>query len=135
MTPFKAVFIRILTCLLLITLLAAGGCRKKSKPVPSGLTPAEQAAKEKDFLSDPSTILSSLEETTISKLDIPEENFPSFIRRMQYNKKKTLKQARITLESRDYLVLLGETPTGDFSLYDIQKQQAPRWWGAWSCYS
>lgn len=135
MTPFKAAFIRILTCLLLITLLSAGGCRKKSTPVPSGLTPAEQTAKEKEFLGDPSTILCPLEETTISKLDIPEENFPSFIRRMQYNKKKALKQAHITLESHDYLVLLGETPTGDFSLYDIQKQQAPSWWGSWSLYS
>jgi hypothetical protein len=94
-----------------------------------------QAAKEKEFLSSPDVVTYELERTTISKLDIDKNKLSPFIRRMQQQKREELKQGRLTLANRPFMVLLGESPEREFFLYDVEKKFGPYWWGSWSLHS
>jgi hypothetical protein len=143
------------SCILLSFILVLGfvlpGCKKAAPPpqeptVPPTSTqkqPAkekapispEQAAKEKEFLSDPDVMTCELKETTISKLDLAKIHWPSFIRRMEQQKKEDVKQGQVTLANRPFKILLGETLEREFFLFDVGKQFAPYWWGSWSLHS
>ncbi|MBN2182471.1 MAG: hypothetical protein JW715_11210 [Sedimentisphaerales bacterium] len=94
-----------------------------------------ETSKEKDFLSGPDAVTCNLEETTISKLNLEKNDWPSFVRRMERENRKDLKQGRLTLANRPFMVLLGERPEREFFLYDIEKKFGPYWWGSWSLYS
>ncbi|MEN6308145.1 MAG: hypothetical protein ABFD91_10350 [Anaerohalosphaeraceae bacterium] len=109
------------------------GCRKKSEPGPSGLIPAEQAAKEKDFLSDPCTIVGTLDRFPLYELTLPWNALPDFIQRMEDNSR--INRARIILDNHDYFVFLGDNPKYEFGLYDIEKQAFLLWWGSSELYS
>ena len=76
-----------------------------------------------------------LEKTTISKLDIPKNSLPSFVRRMERESKEDIKQGQITLANRPFKVLFGERPEREFFLFDIEKGFGPYWWGSWSLHS
>ncbi len=127
------------SCIVLFAVLGLGsvlsGCKKETPPPKPG-TPAvsaqEQAAKEKEFLSDPNVVTCELESTTIAKMDIPKERWPSFVHRMEQQNKKGVKQGTITLAGRPFKVLLGENPDREFYLYDVEKKFGPYWWGSWS---
>lgn len=128
---------------LLICLIAVGlvcpGCKKETPPPqePSA-TPTstpEQTAKEKEFLSDPDVVTFELEKTTISKLDLPKNRLPSFVRRMERENRENVKQGQITLANRPFKVLLGDRPEREFFLYDVEKKFGPYWWGSWSLHS
>lgn len=116
-----------------LLLLALPGCRKKSEPGPSGLTPAEQAAKEKEFFDDPCTIVSTLESFPLYELTLPWDTLPPFMERMEDNSR--INRARITLDKHDYFIYLGDNPKHEFSLYDIEKQAFLLWWGSSELYS
>ncbi|MHC4556599.1 MAG: hypothetical protein ACYTFW_13475 [Planctomycetota bacterium] len=129
--------------ILLFLILALGfvlpGCKKKTPPPqePSAqpkLT-QEQAAKEKEFLSDPDVVTCELEKTTISKLDFPKNRMPSFVRRMERENREDVKQAQVTLADRPFRVLLGDRLEREFFLYDVEKEFGPYWWGSWSLHS
>ncbi|UCF17533.1 MAG: hypothetical protein JSW59_08730, partial [Phycisphaerales bacterium] len=98
-------------------------------------TASEPAAKEREFLSDPETIVCELEETTISELNLPRGHMASFVHRMKRENRKVLKQGRITLANRPLKILLGERPERDFYLYDTDTGKGPYWWGSWSLHS
>jgi hypothetical protein len=119
--------------------LVLSGCKKEAPPPEEpGAPPVsteEQAAKEKEFLSDPDVVTCELESTTISKLDFPKDRLPSFVRRMERQSKEVLKQGTITLAGRPFKVLLGERPEREFYLYDVEKKFGPYWWGSWSLHS
>ena len=130
-------------CILLSFILALGfvlpGCKKETPPPqePSA-TPAstqEQAAKEKEFLSDPDVVTCELEKTTISKLDFPKKRPPSFLRRMERDNRENVKQGQITLANRPFKILLGDRPEREFFLFDVEKGFGPYWWGSWSLHS
>jgi len=143
------------TCILLSLILVLGfvlpGCKKATPPprepsVPPTSTreqPAKekelisqsQAAKEKEFLSDPDVVTCELEKTTISKLDLSKNDWPSFVRRMEQQKKKDVKQGQITLANRPFKIILGERPEREFFLFDVEKGFGPYWWGSWSLHS
>jgi hypothetical protein len=114
------------------------GCKKEAPPQEPGAPPVstqEQAAKEKEFLADADVVTCELESTTISKLDIPKERWPSFVRRMEQQSKEGVKQGTITLAGRPFKVLLGQNPQREFYLYDVEKKFGPYWWGSWSLHS
>ncbi len=96
---------------------------------------SKESYQEKDFLSDPNVVTCELEDTTISRLDLEKNKLPSFIRRMERANKKDLKQGRLTLANRPFMVLLAERPEREFFLYDIEKKFGPYWWGSWSLHS
>ena len=73
----------LLWSLILVTGLALIGC-KKEMPPPEETT--KEPGKEKEFLSDPNVVTCELEETTISKIDLPKNHMASFIRRMKRDK-------------------------------------------------
>lgn len=116
-----------------LLLLALPGCRKKSEPGPSGLTPTEQAAKEKEFFNDPCTVVCSLERIPLYELTLPWHALPDFIELMEDNSR--INRARITLDNHDYFVFLGDNPKYDFGLYDIEKQAFLLWRGSSELYS
>lgn len=91
--------------------------------------------KEKEFLSDTDAVVAKLEDTTISKLDIPKNKWPSFVRRMERANKEGLRKAELTICSRQFKILLGESLERDFFLYDAQRGVGPYWWGSWSLHS
>ena len=105
------------------------------KPKPQVISMRVEDVKEKKFLSDPDVVVCKLENTTISKLDFPNNLQPSFVRRMERENREDIKQADITLANRQFKVLLGERPEREFYLYDVQKRFAPYWWGSWSLHS
>jgi len=151
--------------LLLICLIAVGlfcsGCKKESsspeEPNASAASPKDDAskqenaptaeskttitsvqgedAKEKEFLSDPDVVTTKLENTTISKLDISKDKWPSFVHRMEQANKENLQKAELTVGNRQFKILLGERPEREFYLYDVQKRLGPYWWGSWSLHS
>ena len=130
-------------CILLSFILALGfvlpGCKKETPPPqePSA-TPAstqEQAAKEKEFLSDPDVVTCKLKKTTISRLDFPKKRPPSFLRRMERENRENVKQGQITLANRPFKILLGDRPEREFFLFDVEKGFGPYWWGSWSLHS
>jgi len=94
-----------------------------------------ESPRRKDFLSDPNVVTCELEETTIPELDLEKNKRPSFVRRMERANKKDLKQGRLTLANRPFMILLGEKPEREFFLYDIEKKVGPYWWGSWSLHS
>jgi len=132
-------------CILLSLILALGfvlpGCKKETPPpeepsaTPTSTSAQEQAAKEKEFLSDPDVVTCELEKTTVSKLDIAKNRLPSFVRRMERQNKEDIKQGQITLADRPFKILLGERPERDFFLFDVEKGFGPYWWGSWSLHS
>ena len=101
---------------------------------PGASTP-DPAAKEKEFLSDPGTVVCELAETTISKLNLPRGHMASFIRRMERANKEVLRQGRITLAGQPLRTLLGERPEREFYLYNTETGEGPYWWGSWSLHS
>ena len=130
-------------CILLSFILALGfvlpGCKKETPPPqePSA-TPTsteDQAAKEKEFLSDPDVVTCKLKKTTISKLDFPKKRPPSFLRRMERENRENVKQGQITLANRPFKILLGDRPEREFFLFDVEKGFGPYWWGSWSLHS
>jgi hypothetical protein len=143
------------SCILLSLILVLGfvlpGCKKETPPPkePSAprtstqdqvakekkLVSQDQPAKEKEFLSDPDVVTCELEKTTISKLDFPKNRLPSFVRRMEQQKKGDVKQGQITLANRPFKILLGERPEREFFLFDVEKGFGPYWWGSWSLHS
>ncbi len=98
-------------------------------PTASAASGQERA---KEFLSDPNVATCTLATTAISALDLPPNRVPSFVRRLQQQKKENVKQGQITLAQRPFRVLLGERPEREFSLYDVEKKFGPDWWGSWS---
>ena len=131
------------SCILLSLVLGLGfflpGCKKETPPpqeptAPPTSTP-DQAAMEKEFLADPDAVTCELEKTTISKLDLPKNHMASFIRRMEREKRKDVKQGQITLAGRPFKVLLGDRPEREFYLHDVEKEFGPYWWGSWSLHS
>ena len=131
------------SCIVLFAVAGLGfilsGCKKETPPPEEPAVPAtsmqDQAAKQKQFLWDPYVATCVLENTTISKLDIPKERWPSFVRRMEQQNKENVKRATITLAGRPFKVLLGENPQREFFLYDVEKKFGPYWWGSWSLHS
>jgi len=131
------------SCILLSFVLGlgfvAGGCKKETPPPEEPNAPPtatqDQAAKEKEFLSDPDVVTCALEKTTISKLDLPTNRMPSFVRRMEREEREDVKQGQITLAGRPLKVLLGDRPEREFYLLDVEKKFAPYWWGSWSLHS
>ncbi|MHC4707743.1 MAG: hypothetical protein ACYS8I_11745 [Planctomycetota bacterium] len=101
---------------------------------PGASTP-DPAAKEKEFLADPDVVLCELEETTLSKVDLPRGHMASFIHRMKRENKTDLKQGRFTLANRPLRIVLGERPEREFYLYDTKTGIGPYWWGSWSLHS
>ena len=91
--------------------------------------------KEKEFLSDPDAVTAKLENTTISKLDFPNNRLPSFVRRMERENREELKQAEFTVAGQRLKVLLGERLEREFYLHDVNKGYGPYWWGSWSLHS
>ena len=132
-------------CILLSFILALGfvlpGCKKETPPpqepsaTPTSTSAQEQAAKEKEFLSDPDVVTCELEKTTVSKLDIAKNRLPSFVRGMERQNKEDIKQGQFTLANRPFKVLFGERPEHDFFLFDVEKGFGPYWWGSWSLHS
>lgn len=118
------------------------GCKKETPPSqkkttakePSAPTPSaqDQPAKEKEFLSSPDVVTCELEKTTISKLDLPQNNLASFIQRMERENRENVKNAQITLANRPCRVVLGDKPEREFYLYDTETGIGPYWWGSWS---
>ena len=145
----KASYLKV-SCILLSVILVLGfvlpGCKKQTPPPqkPSAprtstqgqvakekeLVSQDQAVKEKGFLSDPDVVTCELEKTTISKLDFPKNRLPSFVRRMEQQKKEDVKQGQITLANRPFKILLGERPEREFFLFDVEKGSGPYWWGS-----
>jgi len=112
------------------------GC-KRAAPTRRTATKSaqEQAAREKEFLSDPDMVSCKLEKTTISKLDLEKNRRPSFVRRMERDNREDVKEGEITLAGRRFKILLGERPEREFYLHDVEKEFGPYWWGSWSLYS
>ncbi|NIP28544.1 MAG: hypothetical protein GWN67_27845 [Phycisphaerae bacterium] len=128
------------SCILLLLILTVGfflpGC-KKAAPTrrTSPRSRQEQAAREKEFLSDPNLVSCKLEESTISEIDLAEKHRPSFVRRMEREKREDVKEGEITFAGRPFKVLLGERPEREFYLHDVENEFGPYWWGSWSLYS
>jgi len=122
---------------LMILLLIGPGCKKSSSPKqPSPEYPApKQIADEKEFLADPEVTTCALEKTTLSQLNLTDQNTPSFVYRMRHENKEDLWQGEISLANRKFKILLGEQPEHEFYLFDIEKGFAPYWWGSWSLHS
>ncbi len=120
---------------ILWTLLLAVGWVLPGPTASAAAAGQEQAARAKEFLSEPNVVTCTLTTTTISALDLPDNRLPSFIRRLQQQKKEDVKQGQITLAQRPFRVLLGERPEQEFYLYDVEKKFGPYWWGSWSLYS
>ncbi len=117
---------------LLWFLLFAVGWVLPGPAAPAATPGQEQAARVKEFLSDPNVATGTLATTEISKLDLPGNRVPSVISRLRQQKKETIKQGQITLAQRPFRVFLGERPVQEFGLYDVEKRFAPYWWGSWS---
>jgi hypothetical protein len=132
-------------CFILLLGFVLTGCKKESpppqeqtttkKPATPALPSQDQIVKEKEFLSAPDVVTCELEKTTISKLNLPQKNTASFIRRMERENRQDLKQGQITLANRKYKILLGEKPEREFYLYDTETGIGPYWWGSWSLHS
>lgn len=125
----------IVSCAVLGLGIIVGSCKKEApppEPAPPQASAAEQAAKEKEFLGDPDVVTCTLESTTISAMNIPKEQWPSFVRRMEQQGQEALKQGAITLAGRPFRILLGQKPEREFFLYDVEKKFGPYWWGSWS---
>jgi len=128
------------SCIVLLAVLGLEfilpGCKKETPPAKPGapqVSAQEQAAREKEFLSDPDVVTCKLDEATLAKLDIPEERWPSFVHRIeQQQNKESVQQGTITLAGRPFKVLLGQNPQREFYLYDVEKKFGPYWWGSWS---
>jgi hypothetical protein len=138
----KASYLKASFTLLLIILalgFAVTGCKKETPPPqkPAAKAPPaqEQAAKLKEFLSDPNMVTCRLEKTTISKLNLPQNHMASFVRRMERENKQYIRQGQITLAARSYKILLGERPEREFYIYDVESGIGPYWWGSWSLHS
>ncbi|MHC4086744.1 MAG: hypothetical protein ACYSWZ_02825 [Planctomycetota bacterium] len=130
----KASFI--LLSLILILGFVLAGCKQEAPPTEgSTKSTQEQAAREKEFLSDPNLVNCELEKTTISKLDLPKNQRPSFVRRMERDNREDIKEGEITLANRPFKVVFGDRPEREFYLHDVEKGFGPYWWGSWSLYS
>ena len=131
--------VKVLLICLITVVLVCHGCKKESPPSQEPNAPAAATkvpdAKEKEFLSDPDVVTCELEKTTISKLDLPKNRLPSFVRRMERQNKEEVKQGQITLVNRPFKILLGERPEREFFLFDVEKEFGPYWWGSWSLHS
>jgi hypothetical protein len=130
---------RILLCFVIVPSCVLTGCKKEPPPPqePTATVPPtqEQLTKEKEFLSAPDVVTCELEKSTISKLDLPQNNMASFIRRMERENRENVKQAQITLANRPLKVILADKPEREFYLYDTETGIGPYWWGSWSLHS
>jgi hypothetical protein len=130
----KASFILLSLILTLCFFLA--GCKKEGPPTStSRKSTQEQAAREKEFLSDPGLVSCKLETTTISRIDLEKKHRPSFIRRMERDNREDVKEGEITIANRPFKILLGDRPEREFYLHDVEKEFGPYWWGSWSLHS
>jgi hypothetical protein len=115
------------------------GCKKEAAPPDEADAPPTstegRTPKQKEILSDPDVVTCELEETTVSKLDLSKNRLPSFVRRMQRANKEDLRQAKIILANRPFIILLGDRLEREFFLYDVEKEFGPYWWGSWSLHS
>ncbi len=126
----------ILLSLILTLGFVLAGCKQEAPPTEgSTKSTQEQIAREKEFLSDPDLVSCELEKTTISKLDLPENRLPSFVRRMERENREEVKEGEITLSNRPFKVVLGDRPEREFYLHDVEKGFGPYWWGSWSLHS
>ena len=130
---------RILLCFVIVPSCVLTGCKKEPPPPQEQTAQAastqDQSAEEKEFLSSPDVVTCELEKTTISKLDLPQNNMVSFIRRMERENRENVKQAQITLANRPLKVILADKPEREFYLYDTETGIGPYWWGSWSLHS
>ena len=138
----KASFLKagfILLCLILVPGFILTGCKKETpsprEPVASTTSTQDQTAEEKEFLSAPDVVTCELEKTTISKLDLPQNNMASFIRRMERENRENVKQAQITLANHPFKAIFGDKPEREFYLYDTETGIGSYWWGSWSLHS
>lgn len=123
--------------ILMILLLIGPGCKKSSsskRPSPD-YPAAKPIVDEKEFLADPDVTTCALEKTTLSKLNLTDQNTPSFVYRMKQENKEDLWQGEITLANRKFKILLGEHPGFEFYLFDMENYFAPCGWGSQSLYS
>jgi hypothetical protein len=97
--------------------------------------PEDRTARVKEFFSDPNVTTCALTTTGISQLDLPNNQLPSFVRRLQQENKTDVKQGQLMLANRPFRILLGEKPERDFYLFDVEKRLGPYWWGSWSLHS
>lgn len=123
------------SCVLFSVLIGLGSARPGYAGAAPETPAQDPAAKEREFLSDPETAVCELEETTISKLNLPRGHMASFIRRMERANKEVLRQGRITLAGQPLRILLGERPEREFYLYNTETGKGPYWWGSWSLHS
>jgi hypothetical protein len=124
------------TLMFLLTLgLFPGLGGRQSVYATEQIIPPKDQVTEKAFLASKGVVKCKLKETTISKLDIPKNKLPSFVRRMEQKGNNDLKQGLIKLAGRDIKILLGETLGRDFFVYDVGKGKAPYWWGSWSLHA
>jgi hypothetical protein len=122
---------------LIVTLgFVLAGCKQEGPPTSAPpKSTQEQIAREKEFLSDPNLVSCELEKTTISKLDLPENQLPSFVRRMERDNREDVKEGEITVSNRPFKVVFGDRPEREFYLHDVEKGSGPYWWGSWSLHS
>jgi len=115
------------------------GCKKETptpkEPAAIAAPTQEQIAKEKEFLSAPDVATCQLEKTTISKLDLPQNQIGYLVNRIKWQSRENLKQAQIILANRTYKILLGLRPEREFYLYDIETKIKPDWPGSWNLHS
>jgi hypothetical protein len=122
---------------LMILLFIGPGCKKSSssKQPSTDYPAAKQIVDEKEFLADPDVTTCELEKTTLSKLNLTDQNTPSFVYRMKQENKEDLWQSEITLANHKFEILLGERPGFEFYLCDTEKGFTPYGWGSQSLYS
>lgn len=119
-----------ISLMLIIALASLSGCSEKPDTPPPKAPATEPVTTEKEFLSSPEVAVCDLNKTKISKLELSKP--PSFVRRMEREKREDLKEGTITLGGTKYKVLVGDKTEREFHLLDIDKNTAPYWWGSWS---
>ncbi len=137
--------LKIASVLLLFFTICLTGCEKKTDETSSppdnessaNNTAAENDVKqldpEKAFVSAPDVSIAALKEIKADQLEMKDP--PSFVRRMKRNNKESLKMGTISLGEHQYMVLLGDNTSYEFHIQDVNKDQAPYWWGSWSLHS
>ena len=135
---------KFLSVSLFLLAICLSGCEKKQDE--TAAPPDESSGKdsqveqtettepkpEKESAYTPPSIC-KLQEVKIADLQL--KSPPSFLRRMERQDKEIVKKGTITLDGREYLILLGENPSDQFYIKDIAKDYAPYWWGSWSLHS
>ncbi len=120
-------FSRCFILLVLISAVLLTGCRKKTVQV--GPPSADQLQREKEFLSSPGVIVCELQKVKLDNVKLP-QNKPYFIRSMERQNKDMLLQGEITIEERQFSILLPMEGNREMALYEKKTERSPYWWGA-----